>query len=42
MIVKFVRGQRSWEGKWSAMKASVDAEQSVLPHFPFTLFLSFF
>ena len=41
MIVKFVCGQRSWEGKWNAVKASIDAEQSVLPHFPLTFFLYF-
>ena len=41
MIVKFVCGQRSWEGKWNAVKASIDAEQFVLPHFPLSFFLSF-
>ena len=36
MIVKFVCGQRSQENKWNASRASIDAEQSALPHFPFT------
>ena len=42
MIVKFVCGQRSWEGKWNAVKASIDAKQSVLPHFPLSFFNIYF